>query len=112
MASNHLVSINRFPTQKTNASEILDTLGTFLSAEASSNPQGDKQIPSVAEDLGEKAALLLLEEIYRGGCIDSSNQHLALLLMALGPKDVSRILLGPLSPYTYVRQLQIVSKFN
>nr|SVE85487.1 EOG090X05X4 [Daphnia pulicaria] len=74
--------------------------GTFLSAEATSNPQGDKQVPSVAEELGEIAALRLLEEIYRGGCVDSSNQHLVLLLMALGPKDVSRVLLGPLSPYT------------
>nr|SVE75747.1 EOG090X05X4 [Daphnia hispanica] len=74
--------------------------GSFLSAEATSNPQGDKQVPSVAEELGERAAILLLEEIYRGGCVDSSNQHLVLLLMALGPKDVSRVLLGPLSPYT------------
>jgi RNA 3'-terminal phosphate cyclase-like protein len=75
-------------------------LGTFLSAEATSNSQGDKQVPSVAEELGERAAFRLLEEIYRGGCVDSSNQHLVLLLMALGPKDVSRVLLGPLSPYT------------
>jgi len=75
-------------------------LGTFLSAECASNPQGEKQIPSVAEELGEKAALLLLEEIYRGGCVDSSNQYLVLSLMALGPKDVSRVKLGPLSPYT------------
>nr|CAG4641687.1 EOG090X05X4 [Eurycercus lamellatus] len=82
--------------------------GSFLSAETVSNPQGDKQVPSVAEDLGEQAAYLLLEEIYRGGCVDSSNQHLVLLLMALGPKDVSRILLGPLSPYTiqFLRHLR------
>ena len=65
-----------------------------------SNSQGDNQLPSVAEDLGEQAAFHLLEEIYRGGCVDSTNQHLVLLLMTLGPKDVSRILLGPLSPYT------------
>nr|CAG4647894.1 EOG090X05X4 [Moina brachiata]SVE93005.1 EOG090X05X4 [Moina brachiata] len=76
------------------------TNGTFLSAESISNPQGEKQLPSVAEELGEKSALLLLEEIYRGGCVDSSNQHLVLLLMAIGPKDVSRVKLGPLSPYT------------
>nr|CAG4637002.1 EOG090X05X4 [Ceriodaphnia reticulata]SVE72929.1 EOG090X05X4 [Ceriodaphnia reticulata] len=83
-------------------------IGTFLSAEATSSPQGDKQIPSVAEELGERAALLLLEEIYRGGCVDSSNQHLVLLLMALGPKDVSRVQLGPLSPYTiqFLRHLR------
>nr|CAG4643199.1 EOG090X05X4 [Ilyocryptus agilis] len=83
--------------------------GAFLSAETASNPQGDKQtVPSVAEDLGEQAAYLLLEEIYRGGCVDSSNQHLVLLLMTLGPTDVSRVLLGPLSPYTiqFLRHLK------
>nr|CAG4636166.1 EOG090X05X4 [Eubosmina coregoni]SVE69793.1 EOG090X05X4 [Eubosmina coregoni] len=88
---------------------IAETInGTFLSAETASNPQGDKQVPSVAEELGEQAAYLLLEEIYRGGCVDSSNQHLVLLLMVLGPKDVSRVLLGPLSPYTiqFLRHLK------
>ena len=78
------------------------TTGAFLSAETASNPQGGKNVvvPSVAEQLGEQAAYLLLEEIYRGGCVDSSNQHLVLLFMALGQKDVSKVLLGPLSPYT------------
>nr|CAG4646252.1 EOG090X05X4 [Macrothrix elegans] len=82
------------------------TNGAFLSAEAVSNPQGES--PSLPEDLGEKAALLLLEEIYRGGCVDSSNQFLVLLLMALGPKDVSQVLIGPLSPYTiqFLRHLK------
>ncbi len=83
--------------------------GCFLSAEAVSNPQGggvggkapaEKFVASVAEELGEQAAYLLLEEIYRGGVVDSSNQHLVLLFMALGQKDVSKVMLGPLSPYT------------
>jgi len=75
-------------------------LGAFLSAEVASNSHGDGKTPSVAEELGEQAAFHLLEEIYRGGCVDSTNQHLVLLLMTLGPKDVSRVLLGPLSPFT------------
>ncbi|CAL8278016.1 unnamed protein product [Merluccius merluccius] len=73
--------------------------GFFLSAELSSTPQG--QGPALLpEDLGKNCAKLLLEEIHRGGCIDSTNQSLALLFMTLGQQDVSKALLGPLSPYT------------
>ncbi|KAL4617368.1 RNA 3'-terminal phosphate cyclase-like protein [Arapaima gigas] len=75
------------------------TNGTFLSAELASNPQGQGS-PVLPEDLGRNCAKLLLEEVYRGGCVDSTNQSLALLYMTLGQQDVSKILLGPLSPYT------------
>jgi RNA 3'-terminal phosphate cyclase-like protein len=54
------------------------------------------------EDLGKRSATLLLHEIYRGGCIDTSCQSFALLMMCLTPEDVSRIRLGPLSQYTVV----------
>ncbi|XP_062845168.1 RNA 3'-terminal phosphate cyclase-like protein [Trichomycterus rosablanca] len=73
--------------------------GTFLSAEMTSTPQGQGD-PVLPEELGKNCAKLLLEEIYRGGCVDSTNQSLALLYMTLGQQDVSKILLGPLSPYT------------
>uniref|UniRef100_A0A8C7WYI1 RNA 3'-terminal phosphate cyclase-like protein n=1 Tax=Oryzias sinensis TaxID=183150 RepID=A0A8C7WYI1_9TELE len=73
--------------------------GCFLGAEMSSTPQGQGD-PILPEDLGRNCAKLLLEEIYRGGCVDSSNQSLALLLMTLGQQDVSKVLLGPLSAYT------------
>ncbi|XP_048874675.1 RNA 3'-terminal phosphate cyclase-like protein isoform X2 [Brienomyrus brachyistius] len=75
------------------------TNGTFLSAELVSNPQGQGS-PMLPEDLGRNCARLLLEEIYRGGCVDSTNQTLALLYMTLGQQDVSKAVLGPLSPYT------------
>ncbi|XP_077441455.1 RNA 3'-terminal phosphate cyclase-like protein [Vanacampus margaritifer] len=79
---------------------VAETLeGCFLSAEMSSTPQGQGD-PILPEDLGRNCAKLLLEEVYRGGCVDSSNQSLALLLMTLGQQDVSKLLLGPLSPYT------------
>uniref|UniRef100_A0A8C5KTE4 RNA 3'-terminal phosphate cyclase-like protein n=1 Tax=Jaculus jaculus TaxID=51337 RepID=A0A8C5KTE4_JACJA len=61
------------------------TNGTFLSAELASSPQGQG-----AADLGRNCAQLLLEEIYRAGCVDSTNQS---------PQDVSKLLLGPLPPY-------------
>ncbi|KTG32116.1 hypothetical protein cypCar_00037759 [Cyprinus carpio] len=53
--------------------------GTFLGAEVVSTPQGQ----------GDP-----------GGCVDSTNQSLSLLYMTLGQQDVSKTLLGPLSPYT------------
>lgn len=52
------------------------------------------------EDLGKRSATLLLHEIYAGGCVDTSCQSFALLMMCLTPEDVSRIRLGPLSQYT------------
>uniref|UniRef100_A0A671L8N6 MCC regulator of WNT signaling pathway n=1 Tax=Sinocyclocheilus anshuiensis TaxID=1608454 RepID=A0A671L8N6_9TELE len=73
--------------------------GTFLGAEVVSTPQGQGD-PVLPEDLGRNCAKLLLEEVYRGGCVDSTNQSLALLYMMLGQQDVSKTLLGPLSPYT------------
>ena len=39
--------------------------------------------------------------------MDSTNQSLALLLMTLGQQDVSKVLLGPLSPYTWVVFFQL-----
>ena len=50
------------------------------------------------EDLGTACSELLLEEIARGGCVDSIHQPLTLLLMAFSPEDVSRVLTGPLTP--------------
>lgn len=79
---------------------VAETLnGVFLGAEVVSTPQGQGET-LLPEDLGRNCAKLLLEEIYRGGCVDSTNQSLALLYMTLGQQDVSKTLLGPLSPYT------------
>jgi len=74
--------------------------GTFLSAEVCSNPAGGGDGPTVPEELGVKGAQLLMEEIFRGGCADSLSQSLAVVLMGLGPPDVSKYMVGPLSPYT------------
>ena len=64
-----------------------------------SNPAGSGS-PSVPEELAARGAKMLLEEIFRGGCADSSSQSLAALWMGMGPTDVSKYLVGPLSPYT------------
>lgn len=75
--------------------------GIFYSAEIISNvPGSDNFEPSVPEDLGKDAANKLLDEIFRGGCVESSFQWLCALYMALGQKDVSKYLTGPFSDYT------------
>jgi len=84
--------------------------GAFLSAEVCSNPSGSDKGPTVPEELGEKGAFMLLEEIFRGGCADSLSQSLSVILMGLGPPDVSKFLVGPLSPYT-VQCLRHVREF-
>lgn len=76
------------------------TTGVFYCAEAVSKPAGSEEEFVVPEDVAKQASHNLLEEIYRGGNIDSNNQSLACLLMALGTTDVSKIIMGPLSPYT------------
>jgi len=70
------------------------TTGAVLSAEVCS------QSRTVPEELAEKGASLLLEEIFRGGCCDSLTQNLAINLMGLTPPDVSKMVVGPLSPYS------------
>ena len=51
------------------------------------------------EELGERAAMLLLDEVKRGGCVDSCSQATTLLLMCLTPEDVSRVRVGNLTKY-------------
>jgi len=76
------------------------TEGAVYTGEAISNPSGSDLGPSVPEEVAKAAAHALFEEIYRGGCVDSSAQSLVTLFMALGDTDLSKVLIGPLSPYT------------
>ncbi|KAI7844417.1 hypothetical protein COHA_002011 [Chlorella ohadii] len=64
----------------------------------------------VPEDIGQRAAHLLLEEVQRGGVVDSSHQGLVLLLCALGPEELSEVRLGPLTPHA-VRALRHIREF-
>ncbi|KHJ89965.1 18S rRNA biogenesis protein RCL1 [Oesophagostomum dentatum] len=76
------------------------TEGVVYHGEAISRPKGEPGDPIVPEDVGASAAAALLEEIYRGGCLDSSAQTLASSFMALGQKDISKFLYGPLTVYS------------
>ncbi|KAI4989252.1 hypothetical protein ZWY2020_036569 [Hordeum vulgare] len=51
------------------------------------------------EDLGEQVASMLLEEVPRGGVVDSTRQGLLFVLCALCPPDVSKIRVGQLTPH-------------
>jgi len=80
------------------------TEGVFLSGEAMSQPRaeegggvGERQVP---EDVGREAAMNLLREIHRGGCVGSTAQPLAALMMVLGPQDVQKVQTGELTGYT------------
>ncbi|XP_011499814.1 PREDICTED: RNA 3'-terminal phosphate cyclase-like protein [Ceratosolen solmsi marchali] len=84
------------------------TTETFYNGEAYSPLMTAGSLPCVPEDLGKEAALKLLDEIYRNGCIDSAFQSMTALFMALGKKDVSKIIVGPLTPATiqFLRDLK------
>jgi RNA 3'-terminal phosphate cyclase-like protein len=74
------------------------TTGVIYASEVSSRAKQQRELP---EDLGVRGAVSLLEEIQRGGCIDTGMQSLALFFMCLCPEhDVCRIRTGPLSPFT------------
>ncbi|OMO76979.1 RNA 3'-terminal phosphate cyclase [Corchorus olitorius] len=83
------------------------TSGCFISADTTiSYPRGEeadtedeKEELMPAADVGEQMASILLEEIEKGGVVDSSHQGLLFLLCALCPKDVSKVRVGKLSPY-------------
>ncbi|XP_072949592.1 probable RNA 3'-terminal phosphate cyclase-like protein [Epargyreus clarus] len=82
---------------------------TFYCAEAKSLEAGSGET-SLPEDLGRQCALRLLDEVHRAGAVDSAFQWLLALWMALGQKDVSECVVGPLSDYT-IRFLQHLKEF-
>lgn len=66
------------------------TTGAIYSAEAASATEN----PGLPEDLAERAARQLLQEISGNGCVDKSHQPMVLLLMAMSPMDVARVTMG------------------
>lgn len=75
------------------------TTGVLMCAECCSESDGrdksqrsskDRSRIALPEDVGELAAAQLLEEIKRGGVVDSLHQSFLLSLCALTPEDVSR----------------------
>lgn len=50
------------------------------------------------EEVGEQVARQLLQEIERGGVVDSTHQALLFLLCAMCPEDICKVRSGPLTP--------------
>ncbi|EJW75226.1 18S rRNA biogenesis protein RCL1, partial [Wuchereria bancrofti] len=75
------------------------TEGIIYHGEAVSKPKGEQGNPVVPEDVGHVAACQLLDQIFAGGCVDTTAQALAVTFMTLCEKDVSAYLFGPLSAY-------------
>ncbi|XP_043270964.1 probable RNA 3'-terminal phosphate cyclase-like protein [Venturia canescens] len=86
------------------------TNGIFFGSDNFSTRMMSGSLPCVPEDLGREVALKLIDEIYRNGCVDSPFQSMAALFMALGKKDVSKLLVGPLTP-TMVQFLRDLRDF-
>ncbi|KAG5678848.1 hypothetical protein PVAND_008481 [Polypedilum vanderplanki] len=88
--------------------------GVILNAETTENVIFSTEIVNMEkgilpEDVGKFCANKLLDEIYRGGCCDSTFQWLMMLYMALGPKSVSKVVTGPFSRHT-VTYLQLIKE--
>ncbi|XP_071864630.1 RNA terminal phosphate cyclase 1 [Bombus fervidus] len=74
------------------------TTDVVFGAEAFSPLMTAASLPCVPEDIGKEAAMKLVDEIYRNGCVDSAFQAMTAMFMALGKKDISKFVTGPLSP--------------
>jgi hypothetical protein len=68
----------------------------LLGAGAGVGGAGAGSKPDLPEDMGADVAARLLDEIERGGCVDTSAQPLVFSLMLLSPEDVSRVRIGQL----------------
>ncbi|GJQ83263.1 hypothetical protein Trydic_g8857 [Trypoxylus dichotomus] len=84
------------------------TTGVTYSAEAVSKVVSEGIEPSIPEEVGVLAAQRLCHEIYIGGCTDSAAQSLAILCIALGQKDVSKLVTGAFAKIKAVGYAQII----
>ena len=66
--------------------------------------------PVTPEDLGASTTEALMAEVQRGGVCDSAHQPLVLLLMAIGPEQLSKVRLGRLTPRA-VKTLRVIKAF-
>jgi hypothetical protein len=70
--------------------------------------KGGGELP---EDVGRESALLLMEQLLLGGCVDSTSQPLILMFMSLCPEDVSRLRVGSELSEAAVETLRLAKLF-
>ncbi|GAA95220.1 uncharacterized protein L969DRAFT_45658 [Mixia osmundae IAM 14324] len=77
----------------------LSSLPTGTSDEKQGDEDELRRSQVTPEDIGQRAAHALLDEISRQGCIDRGHEWLVCLLMSLSGEDVSRVkIAGPMDP--------------
>eukprot|EP00002_Diphylleia_rotans_P005483 TRINITY_DN14633_c0_g1_i1.p1 TRINITY_DN14633_c0_g1~~TRINITY_DN14633_c0_g1_i1.p1 ORF type:complete len:359 (-),score=56.24 TRINITY_DN14633_c0_g1_i1:238-1314(-) len=80
------------------------TTGCMLSVDAAG------ESGETPEDLGSFVSRLMVQEIAKGGCVDTAHQCMMLLYMVLCPEDVSKIRFGKLTEYS-VEFLRLLREF-
>ncbi|WPT10808.1 Putative RNA 3'-terminal phosphate cyclase-like protein [Picochlorum sp. SENEW3] len=84
--------------------------GRMLGAEVAMAGDMQRDDQFIPEDVGKRASYMLLEEVSKGGVVDTSHQALILLMCAFGPEEINEVRLGPLTPYT-VKTLRHIKEF-
>jgi len=91
---------------KNRRQEMISGYGVMLVAETTSKTcvisqetiaMASTTVRESPEEVGQRAAHLLLDQIFEAGCIDGHHQMLVLLMMALTPDEISTAKLGPLN---------------
>ncbi|ESR37328.1 hypothetical protein CICLE_v10028663mg [Citrus x clementina] len=77
----------------------VDTAVSYARGEVDEIEYDEKRELMPPDNVGEQIASCLLEEIAKGGVVDSTHQGLLFLLCALSEPDVSKVRVGKLSPY-------------
>eukprot|EP00993_Chasmostoma_nieuportense_P001589 NODE_2457_length_1171_cov_21.766284_g2341_i0.p2 GENE.NODE_2457_length_1171_cov_21.766284_g2341_i0~~NODE_2457_length_1171_cov_21.766284_g2341_i0.p2 ORF type:complete len:365 (-),score=99.26 NODE_2457_length_1171_cov_21.766284_g2341_i0:65-1159(-) len=73
---------------------------TFVCEEIVPTAEEIEKTQMTPEDVGTQVAHQLLEQLNRGGCIDTTHQVFALFFMALCPERLCRNLMGQLTDYS------------
>lgn len=74
---------------------------------------GNSKEFTLPEELGARAAYGMLDEVFGGGCVDSTNQSFALLLMAVSAGDnISALKLGRITQQSIALLRNLKSFFN
>eukprot|EP00128_Syssomonas_multiformis_P011072 Colp12_sorted_trinity150504_noHs@32145 len=92
-----LLSVERTASSRLSSAPAAVATGGSNWVGASGVPTANTGGPELPEDVGREGAMMLLQEIHKGGVVDSMHQPLVLQLMVLTPEDVSKVRFGALT---------------
>lgn len=93
-------------TERTAGENSLGSSGSSNSSSAGGSGSSGSR-PELPETIGEEGAYRLLEEIRKGGIVDSFHQPLVLMLMVVTPEDVNKVRFGELTDQS-IRTLRLL----